>query len=261
MKRLLINKFPFDTPDEIRRFSKGAKIYDSSSSPEARVYFLDTGEGYYLKVAERGALEKEAVMDGYFFNKGIGVEPIAYISNERDWLLTARARGEDCTSYEYVSHPERLCDRLAEELRRLHETDFSDCPIKNHTESYLSLAKTNYESGNYDKSHFPDSFGYSSAEEAMAVLRDGASALKNEVLLHGDYCLPNIILDGWRLSAFIDVGSGGVGDRHVDLFWGAWTLWFNLKTDKYRKRFLDAYGRDKIDEELLKVVAAAEVFG
>ena len=45
-------------------------------------------------------------------------------------------------------------------------------------------------------------------------------------------------------------------------FWGgAWTLWFNLKTNKYHDRFLDAYGRDKIDESLLKVIAAAEVFG
>ena len=81
------------------------------------------------------------------------------------------------------------------------------------------------------------------------------------MLLHGDYCLPNIILNGWKLSGFIDVGSGGVGDRHIDIFWGAWTLWFNLKTDRYRSRFLDAYGRDKADEEILAVIAAAEVFG
>ena len=33
------------------------------------------------------------------------------------------------------------------------------------------------------------------------------------------------------------------------------------KTDAYRDRFLDAYGRDKIDEEKLRIVAAAEVFG
>nr|WP_279126054.1 aminoglycoside phosphotransferase [Lactobacillus taiwanensis] len=34
-----------------------------------------------------------------------------------------------------------------------------------------------------------------------------------------------------------------------------------MKTSKYRDRFLDAYGRDKVNEELLKVIAAAEVFG
>ena len=92
-------------------------------------------------------------------------------------------------------------------------------------------------------------------------MQDGKSEFRNEVLLHGDYCLPNIMLDDWRFSGFIDVGNGGVGDRHVDLFWGAWTLCFNLGTDKYRKRFFDAYGRDKINTDTLKTIAAAEVFG
>jgi len=129
------------------------------------------------------------------------------------------------------------------------------------TAEYIARAEQNYRTGNYDRSHFPDSFGYRSAEEAFAVLQDGKGTLKSDVLIHGDYCLPNIMLDGWALSAFIDIDGGGVGDRHIDLFWGAWTLGFNLNTDKYRDRFLDAYGRDKVDNDILKIVAAAEVFG
>jgi kanamycin kinase len=38
-------------------------------------------------------------------------------------------------------------------------------------------------------------------------------------------------------------------------------LGFNLHTNAYRGRFFDAYGRDRVDEEILRVVAAAEVFG
>ena len=85
--------------------------------------------------------------------------------------------------------------------------------------------------------------------------------LKADTLLHGDFCLPNIMLDNWKPSGFIDVGGGGVGDRHVDLFWGAWTLNFNLKTDKFCQRFLDAYGRDRVNADALRTVAACEVFG
>ena len=85
--------------------------------------------------------------------------------------------------------------------------------------------------------------------------------LKSDTLIHGDYCLPNIMLDNWRFSGFIDLGNGGRGDRHIDIFWGAWTLEFNLKTDEYRQRFFDAYGRDLIDVEALRVVGAAETFG
>ena len=84
--------------------------------------------------------------------------------------------------------------------------------------------------------------------------------LRTDTLLHGDYCLPNIMLDNWKPSGFIDVGRGGVGDRHIDLFWGAWTLNYNLKTDVYCRRFLDAYGRENYEPEMLRVVAAFEIF-
>jgi aminoglycoside phosphotransferase len=64
-----------------------------------------------------------------------------------------------------------------------------------------------------------------------------------------------------RFSGFIDVGNGGIGDRHIDLFWGAWTLQFNLKTDKYKDIFFDAYGRKNIDFDRFSLIAACEVFG
>jgi kanamycin kinase len=34
-----------------------------------------------------------------------------------------------------------------------------------------------------------------------------------------------------------------------------------LHTDAYRDRFFDAYGRDRVDEDKLRIIAAAEVFG
>ncbi len=261
MNKTLLSKIPDDFPSEIYDFTDGAKIYDSSCSGEAKVYFIDRDNGYYLKRSGKGMLEKEALMTGYYHSKGIGAEVLDYISGESDWLLTRALVGEDCVYEGYLSDPKRLCDIIAYELRKLHEIDHIDCPIHDRTADYLTFAQENYLTGNYDKSHFPDSFGYRSAQEAYDVLMNGKSALQSRVLLHGDYCLPNIILDNWKLSGFIDVGNGGVGDRHIDIFWGCWTLWYNLKTDKYRERFLDAYGRDKADEKLLKIIAAAEVFG
>ena len=181
--------------------------------------------------------------------------------SDYDFLLTRAIIGEDCTHTDYLSAHTRLARTTGALLRALHETTPKFCPVTDRVGEYLALAKANYESGNYDKSNFPDSFGYRSAEEAYAVLEAGKHLLKSDTLIHGDYCLPNIILTDWRLSAFIDVGNGGIGDRHIDLFWGAWTLWFNLKTNAYRDTFLDSYGRDKINEDALRVVAAAEVFG
>lgn len=262
MKRTLIDFIPYALPQKIGKVTSGAKIYDSSCSPEARVYYIEKDKGYYLKIAARESLASEAEMNAYFNSKGLGPRVIEYVSRgERDLMLTERVLGEDCIHNTYLGDPKRLSELIGAHLRMLHEIDASDCPVKDRMSEYVALAEENYRTGNYDSSHFPDNFGYRSAEEAYDVLQDGKAELKNEVLLHGDYCLPNIMLDNWQLSGFIDLGNGGIGDRHVDLFWGAWTLGFNLGTDEYRDRFFDAYGRDEIDLEKLKIIAAAEVFG
>ena len=264
MKRTPIEKFSSEgIPGSLRKYLCGARIYDSSCSPEARVYMIECegGEVAFLKRAAAGTLKKEVLMTEYFHSLSLGTEVIEYISCDSDYLLTRGMKGEDCTHTEYLREPERLADLMGTELRRLHEIRNTGCPITDRTSEYIRTALDNYESGNYDKSAFPDSFGYRCAEDAYRVLTEGAGELKRDVLIHGDFCLPNIMLDGWRLSGYIDLGNGGICDRHVDLFWGAWTLWFNLGTDKYRDRFFDAYGRDRINLDTLKIIAAAEVFG
>ena len=240
---------------------QNAAIYDSSCSPEARVYFIDRDDGYYLKKAPKGSLQREAELTRYFHQKGLATEILCYLSEDCDWLLSHRMRGEDCTDRMYLDEPKRLCDTIATRLRALHEMDFSDCPIGDHTTRYLGVAKENYKAGLFDPSFASENFGDLSAKDAWTFLESHCHLLKQDTLLHGDYCLPNIMLDHWNFSGFIDLGNGGVGDRHVDLFWGAWTLRFNLGTDAFRERFFDAYGRDRIDAEMLSIVAVAECFG
>ena len=248
-------------PAELRPLLTGANLYDSSCSEAARVIFIDKDGGLFLKCAAKGALEREAAMTRYFYTKGLSVNVLAYISDESDWLLTSKIPGNDCTTAKYLEQPERLCDIFAEQLAILHGIDFKDCPVPNHTELILAKAERNKRGGNYDKSQFPDNWGYKSEEEAWQIVETHSHLLKTDTLLHGDYCLPNIILNDWNFSGFIDLGNGGVGDRHVDIFWAAWTLYWNLHTHNYRERFIDVYGRGKVDEDMLRVVAAVEVFG
>lgn len=252
---------PAAFPDRFRPLLQGAKVYDSSCSRAAKVYFIDRAGGLYLKTAGKGTLAREAEMTAFFHGKGLAARVLAYESLAADWLLTERIPGEDCIYPDYLADPKRLCDTTAQLLRMLHEQDPVGCPVPDRTAEYLQTARQNYARGTYDRSQFPDSFGYASAEAAWQVVEESAQLLQADTLLHGDYCLPNILLDNWRFSGFIDLDSGGVGDRHVDLFWGIWTLQFNLKTDRYTERFLDAYGRDRVDARLLHTVAAVEVFG
>lgn len=247
-------------PAVFHPFLQNAAVFDSSCSAVARVWFLDKGPGFYLKTAPRGTLFKEAAMTRFFHEKGLATQVLTYESLEEDWLLTRRVPGEDCTDAMYLADPVRLCDTTAQLLRMLHDTDFSGCPV-HRTADYLETARKNYEAKAYDATLFPDNWGYATAEEAWQEVERNGKFLRSDTLLHGDYCLPNIMLNNWQLSGLIDLDAGGIGDRHIDLFWGIWSLQFNLKTDAYRDRFLDAYGRDKVNEDVFRTVAACEVFG
>ena len=262
MKRTETVIDPSGYPEAIRPFLMGARIYDSSCSREARVLYLACDDGYYLKTAPKGTLQKEAEMTGYFHKKGLAPAVLFYKEEEsRDVLLTARAIGEDCTDRQYLDDPKRLAALLGERLRMLHDLPHGDCPVQDRMAVSLKTAENNYRMGMYDLSYLMPRCKGLTADEAYRYLSAHRTYLQSDTLLHGDYCLPNIVLNDWDFSAFIDLGAGGVGDRHVDLYWGAWTLAFNLKTDRYRERFYDAYGRDRIDEDVIALVSIAEAFG
>lgn len=261
MKRTLIFPVLETIPACFHSLLQGSPLYDSSCSPEARVIYIEKDGGYFLKSAPKGTLAREADMGRFFFRKGLGAEILCHVSEEKDWLLSRRVSGEDCTHGSYLNDPKRLCDTIAVLLRSLHEEAFDGCPISDHTSLYLSTAEKNYQNGAFDPSYLPEEFSHLSAEQAWQEIERKKHLLTSDTLLHGDYCLPNIVLKDWKFSGFIDLGNGGVGDRHADLFWGAWTLNFNLKTDRYRERFFDAYGRDRVDPERIRLISLIESFG
>lgn len=259
MKKTPVTPVLSQFPEMFHPFLIGCPVYDSSCSREARVWFLEREGGLYLKRSPKGTLAREAAMTRYFHGKGLAAEVLAYESLEEDWLLTAAVPGEDCTAGEYTDDPKRLSALLGERLRMLHALSGEGCPVPDHTARYLAKAEENYRKGMFD----PQSVGslFSSPQEAFAAVEAGKHLLKTDTLLHGDYCLPNIMLQDWKFTGFIDLDHAGVGDRHVDLFWGVWTLRFNLRTDAWGGRFLDAYGRDAVEKDMLRAVAAAECFG
>ena len=235
-------------------------VFDSSCSQTARVLFIDYSPGFYLKSAEKGKLTREAKMTRYYFSKGLGPEVLAYDSGDQDWLLTAAVPGSDCLAEEYLRQPARLAETLGCLLRMLHEQPHDDCPIADMTAERLNEAANCYQNRLYDTSLFPDNWGYATLEDAWKEIEQNGRYLKGDTLIHGDYCLPNVMLDAWQFSGFIDLGSAGIADRHFDLFWGIWSLEFNLKTDRCTQRFLDAYGRESVNEDILRLIAAIEVF-
>lgn len=260
MKRTLIRPELCRFPDLYHPLLENRRVFDSSCSRDASVFFIEKDGGLFLKTAAKGTLKDEADMTAYFHSKGLGAQVLSYHSGEKDWLLTSAISGEDCTHPIHTADPIRLCDTLARQLRLLHDENTAHCPIRDRNAIYLRTALQGYRKGTYEPELFEHHWKFSSPEEALEEVRRNGSYLQPDALLHGDYCLPNIMLDNWRFSGFLDLGNGGIGDRHIDLLWGTWTLFFNLRTDRYRDRFLDAYGRDAVNLDCMRTVAAMEVF-
>lgn len=244
-------------PNEIRHLFKNATVYDSSCHSNALVYYLDTG--YYIKTDTLHELEKEANLNRLFDALGLGVEVVAYVCADRDYLVTREAVGEDLTHF--LQDPEQLCAILASSLRKLHAQPISGMPMSFRHQRYLESANGDYSGGCYDESVLTDRYTISSKEEAWNIMQANKSLLKADTLIHGDACLPNIIQNDGAFSTFIDFNLAGVGDRHIDLYWAIWSLQYNLKTSAYTDLFLDLYGRDNFNEDMLRVVAAFELFG
>ena len=74
-----------DFPSELHYIFENARIYDSSSHPSMTVLYSDNG--YYVKIAEKGSLAKEAEMARLFACNGIGVDVVSVISGTKLSLI------------------------------------------------------------------------------------------------------------------------------------------------------------------------------
>ena len=236
-------------PSILIPYVQGAKIFDSSCSGTAQTLYLKGSVRAYLKINQPGKLLRECKLTNFFHEHGLAPKVLAYVSeNDRDYLLTEALDGEDGISGMHLKNPKKLAGVFGESLCLIHNLPRDGCPYQQRTSEMLQEATANASRNNGDLNLIPE--GVPKAYEMLLSLK---SAAIDDVVLHGDYCLPNIIMQNYKLTGFVDLGTGGFGDRHYDLFWGIWTLQYNLKTDKYKDVFLDAYGRGYLDEDHLEL--------
>ncbi len=257
MKKQKITIDIHDYPEILRALLLSGNVYDSSCSSNARTMYCDSG--HYIKVDNKGELAQEALLGKLFYSMGLGVEVVNYYSLDKDYLVTRSAIGEDLTHY--LTYPKQLCELLAGALRELHCQSVNNAPMSSRLRRYLDSANGDFSGGYYDESVLMDSFRIKSKEEAWNIMQASKGKLKANTLIHGDACLPNVICNKGKFSSFIDFNMAGSGDKHIDLYWALWSLQYNLKTEQYMDYFLEQYGRENFDFDMIKVVAAFEVFG
>src|ERR1700692_648203 len=71
---------------------------------------------------------------------------------------------------------------------------------------------------------------------------------RGHVLVHGDYCLPNVLVTDGVLTGLIDVGHTGLGDPRQDLAAGVWGLQYNFGPG-HGRNFLDPTGAPRLKNQ------------
>ena len=209
----------------------------------------------YLKINKPESvfnLEKEKIILNWLKGK-LSVPEVIFFSifEGREFLLISEIEGK--VSFDAISDEEkRLVIRiLAEGVKRIHDIDVDDCPLDNSPDILIQIAKDRMERNLVKSNDFDERWRNKSVEE----LYDEILRLKPDnldlVFTHGDYCLPNIIINDGKLSGFIDLIFAGVNDRYFDLAAVVWSIGFNFGT-RWVKYFFEDYGMKNIDWDKIK---------
>ncbi|MWV59859.1 aminoglycoside 3'-phosphotransferase [Rathayibacter sp. VKM Ac-2754] len=131
------------------------------------------------------------------------------------WLLTRALPGDSAASDRWIARPGAAVRAIAAGLRALHALPVAEVPESLSGDSWFD----------------------------RRVARLGAPPLLvDPVVVHGDACAPNTLLDDDGLwSGIVDVGDLGVGDRWADLAVAAMSLRWNYG-EGFGPLLLDAYG-------------------
>jgi aminoglycoside phosphotransferase len=133
-----------------------------------------------------------------------------------DWLGLDALPGRDATAPELKARPEWLAPVLARGLRRFHQAPVEQCPFRLSVQDALATARARIDAGQAEHGDLHDEFAHLSLDEALATLEALAPQEEELVVCHGDYCFPNVLVDG-RVSGYLDLGELAVADRWWDI--------------------------------------------
>ena len=116
---------------------------------------------------------------------------------------------------------------LADGLLMLQAVDITDCPFDNNLDRKLADALYNIENDLVDMDDFKDNVRFDTPLELYRWLTANRPP-EDVCFTHGDYCLPNIFIDGAKVTGFIDLGRGGLAGRWQDIALCVRSLRYNL---------------------------------
>ncbi len=160
--------------------------------------------------------------------------------NEYKYLIMEYKKGTPAFKYNDIGY------RLGTELRKIHNIDITECYFDNNSVEKLlvnCLKKI--------KAIFPEiqkKYKNETMDSIVQFLNENKP--KDNVLIHGDYSLPNIIINK-EIYNFIDLGDASISTKYFDFYYFLRSLKINKK-EYMINGFLKGYGIQKLDYNYIK---------
>ena len=138
--------------------------------------------------------------------------------NNYIYLLKEKLKGKMLSDEYYLNRPELLFKLASDAIRLLWSIDIKNLDLMNTYQTVLDFGKKCNSLGYLDfkESDSLITKGFNSFGEVISYIEEN-KPIDDNVLCHGDLCLPNIICDGDKIVGFIDLGLMGISNRYHDL--------------------------------------------
>ena len=170
------------------------------------------------------------------------------LDHDDETLLMSKLPGTDATDRTHWFDLETTVTAMAHALRDIHAVPTTECPFDASPPALMRQAGDRVARGEVDPNDFePGNRRYTAPELFDRLAGLPLPEPDDPVFCHGDYCLPNVLLQDGRVTGVVDWGRAGVGDRYLDLALAARSIVHNTGMPALAVRFFDAYGVDRID--------------
>lgn len=253
-------------PRDIRE-SVGAgpreKVFGGDSADSVYRIVVAGGRGFHLKVAggdRRAELRREREVLDWLAGR-LGAPTVEnYCEEGREaYLLMSSVSG--CPAAGLVSDwkPKVLLAELTRALRRVHALPVESCPFDRTLSAVVGEAHRRAEEGRVHLEDFDDERQGWPIDRLQVELDRTIPKTEDRVFTHGDFCLPNILLQGGRVSGMVDWGRAGIADRYRDIALLLRSFGANMDAD-LQTSFCEVYGIQELDMERVRFYQLLDEF-
>lgn len=225
---------------------------------------LRSGEPAYLKVGSgysANELNREAKILQWLKGNLIAPQLIEFQEIDRySYLLILEIKGQPLHKASNLRKIQAVAI-LAKALQMIHELPVGFCPFKNVLAYEIEEIERFVKENRINVALFSKNNKGKMPEDVLKRLKSIKNDLNQNIVTHGDFCLPNVLVKNNDVSGVVDWSKCGIADHHRDFSALDGSIKRNLG-EKYIFEFYNAYGinPNDIDLELINFYKLIDQF-